>query len=111
MPLPKRLLRCMGTIFEDKFGVDDLAVVLSVADYKRLNLQRLPSIHYLAGNAGLPVDWFRDRLALLVEHGLVTRRGSDQDLDVSLAPLEKMIEDLTPDNQYVDTPTDEDITL
>ena len=97
-PMPKRLLRAIGKIFKGEHGAVDLAVVLSVADYKRLNLYRLPSIEYLAWNAGLSVELFRQRLEQLVIKELVIRRGSDQDLDISLAPLEETVERLTPDD-------------
>jgi hypothetical protein len=100
-PFPKRVMRAMHEIFGGRpEGIDELSVILAVADYKRLNLQRLPSIQYLAWTSGLSVESYRAHLEELVKRQLVKRRGSEADLDISLAPFEQMVERLTPDDGF-----------
>lgn len=62
-PLPKRVLRAMHQVFGGRVeGIDELAVILAVAEYKRLNLQRQPSIRFLAWTSGRSVETYRARL-------------------------------------------------
>src|SRR5438128_385560 len=87
VPLPKRLLRSMNLIFQGEHALEDLAVVLAVADYRRPDLQRLPSVRYLAWNAGLTMEVFGRRLAALEKRGLVKREGSDEEINIELHAL------------------------
>lgn len=68
---------------------------MAVADYRRPDLQRPPSLRYLAFVAGLDVDLFERRLKALEKRGLVKRRGPDEEIDIDLSPLEGLIEQKT----------------
>jgi len=97
VPFPKRLLRCLGSVFNEDGGIERLAVVLAVADYRRPNLIHPPSVEYLAFIAGLPVERFRLRLAELHQQKLVTIAGSDDELEVGIDGLLKLIQERTND--------------
>ena len=87
----------MGHVFTGPHAIDDLAVVLSVADYKRPDLQRPPSMKYLAFNAGMSLERFGARLRDLENRHLLSRVGPDEELSVDLGPLERSIESQTAD--------------
>jgi len=67
--------------------MDQLRVVLAIADYRRPNQTRRPSIGLLAFVAGMTNDEFKSALQELVKCGLVRVKGGDDGLDVSLEPL------------------------
>lgn len=73
--------------FLAKDGLDHLAAVLAIVDYKRPNLTRLPSLDYLAFTAGLSADKFRTFLEALGRRKLVTTAGTDEELEVRLDGL------------------------
>src|SRR5258708_37271696 len=82
-PFPKRLIRAAPHLFSGPEGVELLTVVLSVVDYKRPSMERLPSLGFLAFTAGLPPEVFRDRLQLLSDLGLAEVRGEDDALNIT----------------------------
>jgi hypothetical protein len=91
VPFPKRLLRSMARIFRGEHGVQNLAVVLAIADYRRDVQVRDPSIGYLAFTAGLTADDFKERLADLQQQQLLDVSGSDEALRVEIRGLLKAI--------------------
>lgn len=84
---PKRLLRCLSDVFSGETGIDDLRVVLSVADFRRPNPLRQPSLAYLAFVAGMGESEFRAALQRLQDRNLVWKRGTEQALEIRLDPL------------------------
>lgn len=94
-PFPKRLLRCLSGVFQD---VRDLQVVMAIVDYRRPNLSRPPSVDYLAFNAGMPVDKFKERLNAMKERGWLLVGGVDEAIQISLDGLLAEIERQTPDD-------------
>jgi hypothetical protein len=100
VPFPKRLMRCLPSVFEPSHIAEDLALVLAIADYRRVDLMRQPSIRYLAWNAGLSTERFVERLDALEEQGLVKRRGPDEEIEISLRGLEERVKELTPDEEF-----------
>lgn len=99
VPFPKRLLLVVTQIFRGEHAIEDLAVVLAIADYLRPDLMRWPSVEYLAFNAGLPQETFLARLHALEEKGLVHSEGSEDAIEVSLSGLLRRIQEITPDNK------------
>jgi hypothetical protein len=99
LPFPKRLLRSMGDVFTGANAIEDLAVVLSVADYKRPDLQRPPSMKYLAFNAGMSLERFVTRVRDLEKRKLLSRTGPDEEVNIDLGPLEELIEGQTADDE------------
>ncbi len=102
IPFPKRLLRCQHLIFSGEKGVEELAVVLAIVDFKRPNLLRQPSLSYLAFLSGLSVEVFKERLQELIERGLVSSDKELKELDdyadevaLELHGLESKIRTLT----------------
>jgi hypothetical protein len=91
VPFPKRLIRTLARIFRGEHGVANLAVVLAIVDYRRDTPVREPSIGYLAFNAGLTTEEFRERLADLHEQGLIDFWGSDEALRVEIKGLVRTI--------------------
>ena len=96
-PFPKRLLRCLGEVFHGPNGLDELRVVLAIADFKRPNLTRFPSADYLAWIAGMPTESFMEKLNTLSGRGLISIAGDEEELDVSLEGLAELIAKHTPD--------------
>jgi hypothetical protein len=97
VPFPKRLLMVISQVFEGEHAITDLAVVLAVADYLRPDLNRGPSVEFLAFTAGLPSETFLERLQALEERGLLHREGPDEAMTIHLSGLLQRIEELTPD--------------
>lgn len=92
VPFPKRLLRCLADVFAGQTVAEDLAVVLSVVDFKRPNLSRLPSLDYLAFVAGLSPENFQSRLDDLEKRGLVSVNGNEEEMDIQLTGLLELVE-------------------
>ncbi len=93
---PKRLLRALPKMFSGATALDQLRVVLAVADYRRPNQTRVPSLGLLAFVAGMTNDDFRHALEQLINRGLVTVNGGDDALSVSLDPLlDKIMKETT----------------
>lgn len=90
-PYPKRLVRAAHRILPAPHGLDLLAVILSLVDFKRPGGDRLPSLGYLAFTAGLEPEVFRSLLTELVSLGLIEVRGGDQGLDVTMFGLSRAI--------------------
>ncbi len=86
-PYPKRLIRAAPRILSGPNGLEQLAVVLSVIDYKRPGADRLPSVGYLAFTAGLAPATFSARLDELAALKLVEVRGDEQAVDITLYGL------------------------
>jgi hypothetical protein len=84
IPFPKRLLRCLSAVVPD---IRDLEVVLAIVDYSRPNLTRPPSYAYLAFNAGITAEEFKDRVRLLEERGLVSASGQDEAVTIRIDGL------------------------
>ena len=101
VPFPKRLLLVVSQVFSGDHAIEDLAVVLAIADYLRPDLIRWPSTDFLAFTAGLSKGTFMDRLRALEERGLVETEGPDNELTVSLDGLLRQIVGLTSDQQAV----------
>ena len=93
---PKRLLRCLNVLFPEPRAIDQLRVVLAVADFRRPKQSREPSLQYLAFIAGMSEQEFRSALSALSDRGIVELSGSDDGLRVSLEPLlEKIMRETT----------------
>lgn len=97
VPLPKRLLRCATQILSGPDALEQLMLLMAIADYLRPNLSRGPSREFLAFVSGLPVDRVNNILDRLVVQGLITvsDKGSDE-LDIAMTGLWARIEALTP---------------
>ena len=76
-PFPKRLTRCLGRVICAPLGMDHLAVVLAIVDFRRANLKMNPSIDFLAFKAGLADSRFKDCLNELAQQQLI-RFATDQ---------------------------------
>jgi hypothetical protein len=87
VPFPKKLVRCMHRIFAGDNSAKELAVVLAVADFKRPNLTRPPSLSYLAFLAGLDEAEFDAILRHLESKGFVHVDRHPDGVDVSLQGL------------------------
>ena len=97
VPFPKRLIRCLGKVFEGPTAVEQLAVVLAIVDYRRPNLMRPPSIEYLALISGLSVERFEERLKELVEQKLIeVPHWSDEAMTVEIRGVLAKILEKTP---------------
>jgi len=90
-PYPKRLIRTAQRVLVGPNAMELLAVVLSVVDYKRPGLDRLPSLGFLAFTAGLDPETFRSRLQELRAQSLIEVRGDDEALDVTLFGLVRAV--------------------
>jgi hypothetical protein len=98
VPLPKRLLRSLGTIFVGSTAIDDLRAVLAVVDYRRPKLQHPPSLDYLAFIAGLSNEDMTAALDRLRDRGLITIEGTQSHLDVGIEPVLGAIMSATSDH-------------
>ncbi|WP_437941284.1 hypothetical protein [Sorangium sp. So ce341] len=78
VPLPKKLLRTLTTLFGSSEAMQDLAVLLAVVDYQRPDLKRHPSLEYLAFVAGLDLETTRRTLERLDEREWATTFAPDQ---------------------------------
>jgi hypothetical protein len=96
VPLPKRLLRCMHSLFTGHDAMEELAVVLAVVDYRRPRLSRPPSLEYLAYLAGLAPERFAELLDGLAAKGLVELETEDEGINVGINGLLRAIESATP---------------
>ncbi|AMV32128.1 hypothetical protein VN12_08395 [Pirellula sp. SH-Sr6A] len=90
VPFPKKLLRCLPSVVGSD-GIDQLRVILSIADFMRSDMKAPPSIDYLAFIAGMPRDKFKESLRLLQERGLVDAMGPDDFLGISIKGLKDLI--------------------
>jgi len=96
VPLPKKLLRCVGNIFQGPEAMERFAVTMAIADYLRPNLTRGPSREFLGFLCDLPVARINMVLADLTAAGLVIASDTAAgELEVSLDGLLKRIEELT----------------
>ncbi len=77
-PFPKRLTRCLGRVICAPLGMDHLAVVLAIVDFRRANLKRNASVDYLAFKAGLSESRFEACLDDLSQRRLI-HFATDQD--------------------------------
>jgi hypothetical protein len=88
---PKRLLRASHKIFVGEHALDRLIVALALADYLRPEMNRPPSVGFLAFTAGMDTDRFQARLDELAEAGLVRVMGNRDALKYELTGLQKAI--------------------
>jgi hypothetical protein len=95
-PLPKRLLRCCGRLFPGPAGLELMAAILAVIDYRRPRQSRAPSVEYLAFCAGLEPARFTELLDSLKERGWAHVSGNDQALTIDLSGLMGAIRDAAP---------------
>lgn len=93
--MPKRLLRCMADLLPSKNGLELLTVILAVVDYKRPNLSRLPSLEYLAYIAGMSVERFDRVLDELAKKRWITKKGSEDAIEIDIEPFEKHVLKMT----------------
>ena len=98
VPFPKRFVRCLHLLFTNSDAIKDLAVILAIADFKRPNLSRMPSIEYLSFLAGLDVEEFKTVLTRLEKKGYICVTPDGEGVDVSLDGLLKEIENQTGEN-------------
>lgn len=82
----------MHRLFSGDSGTKELAVVLSVVDFRRPSITRRPSQDYLAFVSGLSRPEFDSALQSLVEKGYVKIAGDELGLDVKLDGLMTLIE-------------------
>jgi hypothetical protein len=87
VPFPKTLLRVMKDIFVGDDAIKELSVVLSIVDFKRDNLKRLPSRAFLAFIAGLEEEEFSKILKGLEQKGYARSSGTEEEMDISLDGL------------------------
>lgn len=95
IPFPKRLIRCLGTIFQGEYAVQDLQSVLAIIDYARPNLTRHPSYQFLAFTAGLEVATLKKRVLAMEARGLLKVVGPDEAVAIDATGLMKKIEEAT----------------
>lgn len=107
VPFPKKLLRCLPMLFRGQHGVDNLAAVLAIVDFRRPNLTRHPSAEFLAFIAGMKESDFMARLADLKSQALIVVGGDEDALEIDLGPLIKRINELAgesrdslPENEF-----------
>lgn len=84
VPFPKRLIRSLSKVFVGPHGLDDLAVVLAIVDYRRPNLVRPPSVEYLSCISGLTIEKFKERIIDLQRRGYVVASGSDDAVRIEI---------------------------
>lgn len=98
VPFPKRLLRCLCSVLKSEQGMEELAVLLAIADYKRPNLLRPPSAEYLAFTAGLDQKRFKEVLINLEKRKWITADGNDSALNVDFQGFMNEVAHLTSDS-------------
>ncbi len=91
VPTPKRFIRCLANLFENEKSIDELAAIFAIADYKRPDLERLPSADYLAFLAGLPIDRFKSACERLQAKGFIEASGTNEHVDIGLNGLRNKI--------------------
>lgn len=96
VPAPKRLLRALPVLFPGNPEIEDLGVLLSVVDFKRPKLTRLPSLDFLAFVAGMNPDQFERSLERLKGRGWIHVEGTREALKVDLEPFFEKIREATP---------------
>ena len=92
VPFPKKLVRCLQQVFDSSDSVKEIAALLAVIDFKRPNLTRNPSLHYLAFLAGLAESDFDAALQRLRTKRYVEIQGGPEELHVSVTGLLAAIE-------------------
>jgi len=92
VPFPKTLLRRMHRLFPDSDSMKQLAVLLAIADFRRPNLSRSPSVDFLAFVAGLEKPDFQRALDQLAEKGYVRVSGDAEGLEVSMDGLAGLLD-------------------
>lgn len=85
----------MPQIFTGENGVEELAVVLAIIDYRRPNLTREPSLEFLAFIAGMDQELFEKRLGELETRKLLKVGGNKNEMNIDLSGLLKKIDALT----------------
>lgn len=88
---PKRLLRAAPKIFHGEHAIEALTVALALVDYMRPDLNRPPSLGFLAFTAGMEIERFQERLNELAEAGLVKLMGNRDAVKYTLEGLQQAI--------------------
>lgn len=99
VPLPKRVLRALPTLFPDDKAIEELVVVLSYIDYRRPAVSRKPSLEFLAFNAGLTPKQFTAAIRRLEKKGHVSRSGDDERVTLDLDGFMDEIRRLAPEDK------------
>ena len=84
VPVAKRLIRCLPSVFRGSHALEQLAVVLSIIDYRRPGMTRAPSAGLLGFTAGMSPEDFMARLKELQTQGLIRVGGTPQALEIDL---------------------------
>jgi hypothetical protein len=108
---PKRLLRCLTSVFDGKTRLSELQVALAIADYLRPDVTRGPSVEYLAHLAGVQPLKVKRVLRVLKKKGLVDYDGPDDRLQISNEGLQRQILKLTDEKKVKRRRSEEDSSL
>ena len=95
VPLPKRVLRCLGEVFSGPTGIERFQALMAVVDYRRPVLDHQPSIEFLACTAGLPVEKFRSAMNEMEQLRFVKIKGTDAAYEVTIDGILKALENKT----------------
>ncbi len=87
VPFPKRLLRCLATLFSGSAALEQLAVILAIADYRRPRPYRSPSLARLAFTADMEEEAFLKHLLALQKRGWLKAGGTPDALEIELDGL------------------------
>jgi hypothetical protein len=95
-PFPKRLIRAAPRIFKGDEGVDLLAAILAIVDFRMPGaMWSAPTLEFLAFTSGVSPSQFERYLERLQELGLVHVRrlktGEERRLTIDLEPLYERI--------------------
>ena len=108
VPFPKKFVRSLSTLFPGESS-EELAVLLSIIDYKRPNLSRQPSLSYLSYIAGLSENFFREALQRLQAKGFIQIESSDEEeLEISTKGILDFIDRHAKDNPFPPTESPND---
>jgi hypothetical protein len=101
VPFPKKLLRVMPRLLTAQHGVEDLALILSLVDYKRRNLSRNPTVAYIGYVAGLAEDTARAGLERLKKRKWIQVDAPDSEggIKFRLEGFTKVVESLAEEGQ------------
>ncbi len=99
VPFPKKFIRSVHRILTGSEGLEELAVILAVTDYRRPSVTRPPSIDYLSFVTELSPENVQKALQRLKERGLVTVTESPLGVDVDTRGLIERIQEITSDTQ------------
>jgi hypothetical protein len=104
VPLPKKLLRTLGGLFQGAHEIDELVVLLATVDYKRDDYDRLPTVEYLAFVAGIPEKRFKEALSRLKKKRWIEidLEPKDDSMDISVDGLNRAVVSLIREEEPID---------